>query len=585
MILITLSSFLSVIVINLYFRGDRRNRVPRWLRQLCQLVNRSCVEDSDFSVPEDKVHLVQIPKNNVKPVKNNKLTSSKNNQLVEVTPLTKCKPILSANGRQPPDRVKNGTVEVRKKKKTRTRFVTTQEDNGDSVETLLTAKDTKATPARRIINSSATSGCQRDSQEESGLDRVEVNTREGKFRSQSLSPFRGRIFDGKHDAHVLSGCQLCWNGIQPNTMCRICASQPSCMRYQMGCTCILGPEDNASSRVRHQRHPQSCPVCLQHLDALRTQQIGRRTPCTVDSTERPHMYCTHYGHPPSLNTCFTGSGTLNCTDRHKHAQACDHRSSRNLQPAVSCDTHNNQVRYEYRDGQLILLPTCGLDTMKTTCQKHNCLKLKQEATPLVNEQTSVAQFTNSIEKELQDIRQVIRSFLDRVSKKDAANVVVREWRIVAMVLDRIFFVFYLIIHLCAAFGLLIPSSHESNVIDFMREYRLKNYNATYTDEEASHLFPLALSPVSPEDKVFGRSLDRPTPIRSNPVDQPDLEIKIPSSSYTTNKVLQPTSEKISSLSPYQRLADKQHVARPRTDSLLQSDQKNLPPDSGQTDDN
>ncbi len=32
MIMITLSTFLSVIVINLYFRGDKRNKVPRWLK-------------------------------------------------------------------------------------------------------------------------------------------------------------------------------------------------------------------------------------------------------------------------------------------------------------------------------------------------------------------------------------------------------------------------------------------------------------------------------------------------------------------------------------------------------------------------
>lgn len=32
MIMITLSTFLSVIVINLYFRGDKKNRVPLWLK-------------------------------------------------------------------------------------------------------------------------------------------------------------------------------------------------------------------------------------------------------------------------------------------------------------------------------------------------------------------------------------------------------------------------------------------------------------------------------------------------------------------------------------------------------------------------
>lgn len=34
MILITLSTFLSVVVINLYFRGDKKNRVPKWLKRV-----------------------------------------------------------------------------------------------------------------------------------------------------------------------------------------------------------------------------------------------------------------------------------------------------------------------------------------------------------------------------------------------------------------------------------------------------------------------------------------------------------------------------------------------------------------------
>jgi len=34
MILITLSTFLSVIVINLYFRGDKKSKVPRWLKRI-----------------------------------------------------------------------------------------------------------------------------------------------------------------------------------------------------------------------------------------------------------------------------------------------------------------------------------------------------------------------------------------------------------------------------------------------------------------------------------------------------------------------------------------------------------------------
>jgi len=36
MVLITLSSFLSATVINLYMRTDKKNRVPVWLRKVVQ---------------------------------------------------------------------------------------------------------------------------------------------------------------------------------------------------------------------------------------------------------------------------------------------------------------------------------------------------------------------------------------------------------------------------------------------------------------------------------------------------------------------------------------------------------------------
>jgi len=38
MMLITLSSFLAVVVISAHIRGDRRNRVPRWLKAVRYLL-------------------------------------------------------------------------------------------------------------------------------------------------------------------------------------------------------------------------------------------------------------------------------------------------------------------------------------------------------------------------------------------------------------------------------------------------------------------------------------------------------------------------------------------------------------------
>ena len=40
MVLITLSSFLSATIINLYMRADKKNKVPDWLRMVCRLILR-----------------------------------------------------------------------------------------------------------------------------------------------------------------------------------------------------------------------------------------------------------------------------------------------------------------------------------------------------------------------------------------------------------------------------------------------------------------------------------------------------------------------------------------------------------------
>ncbi|CAD5118370.1 DgyrCDS7081 [Dimorphilus gyrociliatus] len=79
MIMITLSTFLSVIVINLYFRGDKRNRVPQWLKRLMidilarimcmrgELVSEDAPKNQ--SKTPETVHTVKIDKKTKRKVK------------------------------------------------------------------------------------------------------------------------------------------------------------------------------------------------------------------------------------------------------------------------------------------------------------------------------------------------------------------------------------------------------------------------------------------------------------------------------------------------------------------------------------
>ena len=50
----------------------------------------------------------------------------------------------------------------------------------------------------------------------------------------------------------------------------------------------------------------------------------------------------------------------------------------------------------------------------------------------------------ALETEVKDIRRALRAFMNRVHEKDAAARKLREWRVVALVLDRFFFFVYLV---------------------------------------------------------------------------------------------------------------------------------------------
>lgn len=49
----------------------------------------------------------------------------------------------------------------------------------------------------------------------------------------------------------------------------------------------------------------------------------------------------------------------------------------------------------------------------------------------------------ALETEVKDLRRALRGFMTRLQEKDAAAKMLRDWRIVALVLDRLFFFVYL----------------------------------------------------------------------------------------------------------------------------------------------
>ncbi len=51
--------------------------------------------------------------------------------------------------------------------------------------------------------------------------------------------------------------------------------------------------------------------------------------------------------------------------------------------------------------------------------------------------------TQAIESDIKEIKRILRTFIQRLNEKDAQGKVAKEWRIVARVLDRLFFFMYL----------------------------------------------------------------------------------------------------------------------------------------------
>lgn len=51
--------------------------------------------------------------------------------------------------------------------------------------------------------------------------------------------------------------------------------------------------------------------------------------------------------------------------------------------------------------------------------------------------------TQAIESDIKEIKRILRTFITRINDKDAQGRIAKEWRIVARVLDRLFFFMYL----------------------------------------------------------------------------------------------------------------------------------------------
>nr|QQY02548.1 nicotinic acetylcholine receptor alpha subunit-4 [Cryptocotyle lingua] len=560
MVLITLSSFLSVIVINLYFRGDRRNRVPRWLIKICYILTRT-----------NTAHL-STNKNNKDVTKDNEhdMNHSTMGGVIPATttrvdsfPLAPRKSILSPSGdRLVSIRSKETVVKPKRAKRPKTRFAPNKTTTS-TFETIL-ANDTSLTISNAHQLNHEDEICMHSRHRSVKLDQAGGET---KVRSRSWTPTK---YAGGMTSDLLEPLLRNQQHLQPNywaeskdicLQCRTCASVIE--NSTINPNEYYSPTPSLTSS-KHQKHPQACPVCQEHLNALRSQRISTCAPYSPKMVHCEQSFCQDSGlkqpYDSSANI-FCGTGCNPVTN----LETLHHNTRRtlvedNIQGQGEAHYHSlcGQVQYTYRNGRLAIVPAIQMTSMctKPTIADPN-LSLPRIHPEEFNTFLSPPKLSKTLEEEVQEIRNVVRTFLSRVSKKDTENVILREWRMVATVLDRIFFLSYLIIHLCAAVGLLVPSSHEANVIGFMRDYRLKNYNSTFTDEEAAALSPLALRPFDWAAAGAGVSPDR----EATNYSETDSTVQVKSVAFRS-----PTSQDNSLLSPYQRLVDKQSSPPDKVDT-------------------
>ena len=66
-------------------------------------------------------------------------------------------------------------------------------------------------------------------------------------------------------------------------------------------------------------------------------------------------------------------------------------------------------------------------------------------------------YNSSVEKDVREIKRYIRMFVSRQKDRERKNLLAMEWRTMALVLDRMFFVLY-VVAICVAFITMLPRS-------------------------------------------------------------------------------------------------------------------------------
>lgn len=295
----------------------------------------------------------------------------------------------------------------------------------------------------------------------------------------------------------------------------------SCFPTNPTCTQCL----NSNIKIRlgkHEKHPEDCKMCKQHLNNL----------IYKNQTPDRNSITSHCILPSNI---FSNQNKIPCQPdqngliiQNKWKKGFLKNSYNSTHPFYhQIQAQSNFCNYQHQPTQQGII--------KNFKHPDNYLEFYHSSTYLI-------MLIKGMETEVDGIRLAIKSFLSRIDRKDTENIIIQEWRMFAIVMDRIFFICYLIIHICAAFGLLIPRPPDYTVAQFLNEYRLKNYNASYIEKGSNLTNSAQIENVQSVDQKWNR--DKLMTYTNYP------KVSIPKQLDDSNPqtLEQP-------LSPYQRLVD------------------------------
>ena len=148
--------------------------------------------------------------------------------------------------------------------------------------------------------------------------------------------------------------------------------------------------------------------------------------------------------PPHANTAVSVERSPNA--RHHHSNS---KERKKINPPKLEYNKFQPPAYDYRDGTATRgggggqVVSYGGHHHNTT-HHHNHPQSHQQSANMLPPSDMSPLHSQAMENDVKEIKRILKTFMNRLSDKDAQGKIAKEWRIVARILDRLFFFLYVI---------------------------------------------------------------------------------------------------------------------------------------------